>query len=569
MDFKNEVAKLVAEISEIDGETVCKYIETPPSREMGDYAFPCFRLSKDLRKPPHIIAADICAKVEKRLSEPAVSGYIKACRADGGYFNIFINRAAYMDGALAGIIRAGGGYGASDLGGGRKIIMEFSSPNVAKPFHIGHLCTTAIGSSLERIHRFIGYETVSVNHIGDWGTQFGKLVCAYRRWGDAEALAKDTMKELLRIYVRFHEEAKSAPELEDEARMLFLRLEEGDPGVVAQWKEFRDLSIAEFERIYRRLNVSFDAYDGESFYSDKMGEVVSILEERKLLQESEGAKIVDLSEFGLLPCIIIKSDGATIYATRDLAAAIYRKRAYDFYKNVYVVGMPQRLHFQQVFAILGLMGFEWSKDCVHVGYGHVRFPDRKMATREGEVIELKEVLDESVKRAAAMMDEGRKLDDPQRVAEAVGVGAVIYTFLKNGREHDFVFKWEEMLDINGDSGPYLQYTYARVSSVMRLAGAMPEEADYSRLAADEEYEIVDLLNAFPGAVVDAADKYEPSILARHIMWIAHAFNKFYNQYKILDSEDGLRNARLHLCRAVRTVLGNGLYLLGIQALEQM
>jgi arginyl-tRNA synthetase len=300
-----------------------------------------------------------------------------------------------------------------------------------------------------------------------------------------------------------------------------------------------------------------------------MGEVIEMLKERGLLIESDGAQIVDLSEYGVTPCIILKSDGATIYATRDLAAAIYRKRVYDFDKCVYVVGMPQALHFRQVFTILGLMGFEWSKDCVHVGYGHIRLPDRKIATREGETIDCEEGLDEAVKRAAAMSDGGRNLEDPQKVAEAVGIGAIVYTLLKNGREHDIVFKWEEMLDIEGDSGPYLQYTYARASSVLRRAGAAPEKADYAFLAADEEYEIADALNAFPKTVIDAADKYEPSILARHIFAIARAFNKFYNQYKILDSEPGVREARLHLCMAVRSVLGKGLYLLGIVAVDQM
>jgi len=569
MDYKNILAGLLAEAAGIDRQFARDNFEVPPTRAMGDYAFPCFKLSKMLRKPPGAIAADMAERLNERLREPSYVKYISSCRADGGYLNVVINRATYMERALTEITAAGESYGASDMGAGKKIVMEYSSPNVAKPFHIGHLCTTMIGNSLDRIFNFLSYKTISVNHIGDWGTQFGKLICAYRRWGDPDALAADTMAELLRVYVRFHKEVKNAPELDDEARATFLRLEEGDPGVVAQWKEFCDLSMKEFERIYGRLSVRFDSYCGESFYQDKMSEVIGLLEARGLLKESDGAKIVDLSEYGLTPCIILKSDGATIYATRDLAAAIYRSRVYAFDKCVYVVGMPQALYFRQIFTILKLLGFEWHKDCVHVGYGHVRFPDRKMATREGETVELEEVLDEAIKRASAMTDAERKLDDPQKVAEAVGIGAIVYNFLKNGREHDFIFKWDEMLDIEGDSGPYLQYTCARASSVLRRAGEMPETADYTLLTADEEYEIVDLLNAYPDVILDAADKYEPSILARHVFAIARAFNKFYNSHKILDSAPGLREARLRLCGAVRAVLGKGLYLLGIEALDQM
>jgi len=470
---------------------------------------------------------------------------------------------------LSDIAEAGERYGSSEIGGGKKIVVEYSAPNVAKPIHVGHLYSTALGNSIKRLYDFIGYDTVSVNHIGDWGTQFGKAICAYRRWGDAEALAKDAIHELLRVYVRFHAEAKAAPELDDEARNYFLRLEQGEPGIVAQWKEFCDLSIAVLEKIYRRLGVSFDSYAGESFYSDKMGEIVELLGEKGLLTESDGAKIVDLSEYGITPCIILKSDGATIYATRDLAAALYRKRTYDFHKNIYVVGLPQTLHFRQIFTILGLMGYEWSKDCVHVGHGYVRLPGRKMATREGESIDLDDLLNEAVKRAKSMMDEERGLEDPEATAETVGVGAIIYSFLRIGRDRDMVFTWEDMLDLKGDSGPYLQYTCARASSVLRKAGEMPESADYPALNEGEEYELAVMLGMFPDVVLDAAEKYEPSILSRHIFATAQAYNKFYNMHNILDSGSGVREARLHLCRAVRSVLGAGLSLLGISALDKM
>ncbi|MCL2058023.1 MAG: arginine--tRNA ligase [Oscillospiraceae bacterium] len=569
MIFKNEVAGLVAAANGIDNETVVHGLEVPPSREMGDFAFPCFKLSKELKKSPAEIAKDMADALDKRLAKPEYNRYIASCRAEGGYLNVFINRAAFMEQSLTEISQAGGRYGSSDHGAGKKIVIDYSAPNVAKPFHVGHLCSTAIGGAIKRIYDFLGYETVSVNHIGDWGTQFGKLICAYRRWGDAKALAADTMNELLRVYVLFHKEAKDMPELEDEAREMFLRLEQGEPDIVAQWKEFRDFSITEFERLYKRLGISFDTYDGESFYIDKMGEVVELLEARSLLVESEGARVVDLSAHGLIPYIIIKSDGATIYATRDLAAALYRKRTYDFDKNIYVVGSPQKLHFNQLFTVLGLMGYDWVSDCVHVSFGQVRLPGRKMATREGEIIELEELLDESVKRAAAMIDEGRGVGDPAMVAEAVGVGAIVYAFLKNGRERDMVFKWDEMLDTDGDSGPYLQYTYARASSVLQKAGGVPERADYAKLAEAEEFELTVALSLLPDAIADAADKYEPSILTRRIFGIARAFNKLYNMHSFIDSPLGVREARLHLCRATRELLGTGMRLLGITALEQM
>jgi len=569
MYFKNEIAGLMEASAGIDKGFAEKYLEIPPLREMGDFAFPCFRLSKEFRKPPHVIAGEMNEKMSQKLGEPEYGKYIASCRAEGGYFNISVNRPAYINQVLSDMLGAGGAYGSSGIGGGKRIVVDYSAPNIAKPFHVAHLCSTVIGGSIARLYDFLGYKTVSVNHIGDWGTQFGKLICAYRRWGDADALEKDTMNELLRVYVRYHNEVKAAPELDDEARNLFLKLEEGEPGVVAQWKEFRDFSINEFEKLYKRLNVAFDAYEGESFYMDKMGEVMELLDAKGLLVDSDGAKIVDLSEFGLTPCIILKSDGATIYATRDLAAALYRKRAYDFYKNIYEVGLTQSLHFKQIFAVLKLLGFEWSSDCVHVGHGNMRLPGGKMATREGRVVELESILDEAVKRAASMMDGSRGLENPGEVAEAVGVGAIVYAFLKNGREKDSVFSWDELLDLEGDSGPYLQYTCARASSVLRKAGDMPAGADYAKLTENEEFELICLLGAFPDIIRDAAEKYEPSILARHILAVARAFNKMYNAHKIIDSAPGVREARLHLCKAARVQLGSGLKLLGIAAPDKM
>ncbi|MDR1439865.1 MAG: arginine--tRNA ligase [Clostridiales bacterium] len=653
MDYKLVIAGLIADAAGLDGldrETAHGFMEIPPDRAMGDYALPCFRLSRLLRRAPQQIAEELRQKLDAKARAPEYS-LISGCEVAGGYLNVFVNKAEYIGAIMRGIMRNPERYGASDIGSGKRVLVEFSSPNIAKPFHIGHMFSTVVGNAIERIYGFLGYETVALNHVGDWGTQFGKLISAYMRLGDADALENDAIAELLRVYVLFHKEAKARPELDDEARGYFLQLERGEPQVKALWQKFRDLSIKEFGKVYRRLGVKFDSYAGESFYSDKMGEVVAALERKGLLSDSEGAKIVDLSAQNLQPMIIIKSDGATIYATRDLAAAIYRKREYDFYRNIYVVGIPQSLHFRQVFATLGLMGYEWSRDCVHIGFGLVKFPDRQMATREGEVIFLDDVLNESVRRAAQLMDAERGVAEPEKVAELVGIGAIVYTFLKNGRERDIVFSWDEMLDLEGDSGPYVQYTYARASSVLRKAGAsaagtaaagasLPagagsaagteagaasgleasapvseagaapgleadtagsdasapvsetsaagseasaapgseagaapaaaqSEPDYALLSEPEEYALAVLLNGFSEAILDAAQKYEPSILARHVAAIARAFNKFYHFHKILDAPPGLREARLQLCRASRALIGTGLSLLGIAAPEQM
>lgn len=563
MDFKIEIAKKIAEQTGLEANWIAGLLEVPPESRLGDYAFPCFQLAKTMRKAPPMIASELLGKIDK-------GEIIDRIEAVGGYLNFFLNKSAYMAAVLKDIEGAGGKYGASDMGKGKTVVVEFSSPNIAKPFHVGHLCSTVIGSSVEKIYRYLGYKTERLNHLGDWGTQFGKLISAYKRWGNEEDLQKEPIKELLRIYVKFHDEAEKQPQLEDEAREYFKKLEDSEPETVAMWKRFMDLSLMEFKKIYDTLGIEFDSYAGESFYSDKMDEVVKILDEKGLLEESQNARVVNLEDLNMPPCIIVKSDGASIYATRDLAAALYRKRTYNFDKCIYVVGTPQALHFKQVFTVLKKAGFEWYKDCVHIGFGLVKFADKKLSTRSGDVVFLEDVLNESVNKTLSVIESNNPgLENKEEVAQKVGIGAVVYTFLKNGRERDMVFSWEEMLDFDGESGPYVQYAYARGKSILRRAGEYSADVDYSLLGADEEFQLVKLLEGFKDAVVDAADKYEPSIVNRHITTIARAYNKFYNTCPVLTAEEGVKAARLKLTEATSSVIKAGLELLGIEVVERM
>jgi len=450
--------------------------------------------------------------------------------------------------------------------------VEYSSPNIAKPFHIGHLFSTAVGHSLSRIYKQLGYKVESLNHLGDWGTQFGKLICAYKKWGDSEVIAKDPINELLKIYVKFHEEAEANPALEDEAREYFKKLESGDEEATGLWQHFRDLSLVEFKRVYDMLGVSFDSYAGESFYTDKMPEVVDILREKNLLEESNGAQVVDLSELNEPPCIILKSDGATIYATRDIAAALYRHRTYDFHKNIYVVGTPQALHFKQIFAVMNKAGWEFAKDCVHVNFGLVKFPDKKLSTRHGDVVFLEDVLNESVNKTLEIIKENSpSIENPEEVSQKIGIGAILYTFLKNSREKDIVFSWDSMLDFEGESAPYVQYSYARGKSILRRSNITARDADFSLVTTDEEYALVSQLNGFLDAVKDAAEKNEPFYVNRYVTNLARQFNKFYNNCPILkdDVDENVKKARLALVEASCHVIKSALYLLGIDTVESM
>lgn len=566
--MKKYIAEKIAQLTELDLDTVIQAIEVPPDEKMGDLAFPCFPLARVMRKAPPKIAAELAEKFNS-------DEYISEARAEGGYLNFFLNRAKYAEDIVKRAHDAGENWGKSDIGGGKTVLVEYSSPNIAKPFHIGHLFSTAVGNSLARIYKHLGYNVQSLNHLGDWGTQFGKLICAYKKWGSREVIEKDPINELLKIYVKFHDEAKEHPELEDEARGYFKKLEDGDKEATELWTYFKDVSLMEFKRVYDMLGVKFDSYNGEAFYSDKMDEVVKILDEKGLLTESDGAMVVDLSQLDMPPCIILKSDGATIYATRDIAAALYRHRTYDFYKNIYVVGTPQALHFKQIFAVMKKAGWEWSNDCVHVGFGLVKLPGKKMATRSGDVVFLEDVLNESVEKTKEIISKNSPdMEDKDDVAKKIGIGAILYTFLKNSREKDIVFSWDTMLDFEGESAPYCQYGYARGRSILRKANDMGidySDADVSRLTSDDAYALIKHIAAFSDAVKTAADKNEPFYINRYVTNLTKLFNKFYNTNPVLksdvDEED--KKARLYLVDTVCTISRTALNLLGIETVESM
>lgn len=563
MDYKKKIAELIKEHVDLDLDKIEGLIEIPPRPEMGDYAFPCFQLAKVMRKAPNMISGELAENINK-------DGFEKVEQL-GPYVNFFVDKGVFSKNTIEKVLEEGDNYGASNIGEGKNVCVEYSSPNIAKPFHVGHLFTTAIGNALYKMYKKEGYNAIGINHLGDWGTQFGKLISAYHRWVDEEALEADPIKELLRIYVKFHDEAEKDPSLEDEGRAYFKALENGDPEAEALWKRFRDLSLKEFERVYDILGVNFDSYNGEAFYNDKMEVVVNELKEKKLLVESNGAQVVMLEDYNMPPCIVLKADGASIYATRDLAAAMYRKKTYDFYKSIYVVGTPQALHFKQVFKVLELAGHEWANDCVHVGFGLVKFADRKLSTRKGEVVLLDDLIRESVEKTLEVINEKNpELENKEEVAKKIGVGAVIFTYLKNSREKDIVFDWKEILSFDGETGPYVQYAYARAKSILRRAEGISKEVDYSKLASKEEFELVKTLDNFKNQILLALDKLEPSIVTRYTIEVAKAFNKFYNAHSILNLEDEvLKATRLKLVEASAQVIKNGLDLLGIDVVEKM
>jgi arginyl-tRNA synthetase len=563
MDYKLLIAERVSGISGLEVEKILNLIEIPPKPEMGDYAFPCFQLSKAMRKAPNMIAADIKDKINS-------DGFEKI-ESMGPYLNFFVDKGYLAKDTVEAVTAQGDKYGWTNTGKGKNVVIDFSSPNIAKPFHVGHLYSTVVGNSLYKIMASQGYNSISVNHLGDWGTQFGKLIVAYKRWIDEEALEKEPIKELLRIYVKFHSEAEKDPSLEDLARSYFKRLEDGGEEEIALWQKIKDVSLKEFNRVYDMLNIKFDSYAGESFYNDKMEAVVQEIKDKNLLTESKGALIVDLEKFNMPPCLIMKSDGATIYATRDLTAAKYRKKTYDFYKNIYVVGTPQALHFKQIFTVLKLMGYDWADDCVHVGFGLVKFADKKLATRTGDVIFLEDLLNEAVTRSLQLIEEkNANLENKEEVAKKIGIGAVVFTYLKNNRERDIVFSWDDMLNFEGETGPYVQYAYARGRSILRKAGVFSSAPDYSKLVSKDEFELAKLLSGLNNAIVSAIAKYEPSMVTRYVVEVAKAFNKFYNLYPIMSCEDeGLKAARLKLVEASTIVIKNALSMLGIEVVEKM
>ena len=563
MDYKKKVVELIKSQVDMDLETIEKLIEIPPKPEMGDFAFPCFQLAKAFRKAPNMIAEELKDKLD-------TEGFEKI-ESLGPYLNFFVDKSTFTKNTLEKIIAEGDSYGSSNIGEGKTICVEYSSPNIAKPFHVGHLFTTAIGNSLYKLFKKEGYTVEGINHLGDWGTQFGKLISAYKRWGNEEALEKDAIAELLRIYVKFHDEAEKDPSLEDEGRAYFKALEDGDKEAQALWTRFRDLSLKEFERVYDIFNVKFDSYAGEAFYNDKMDVVVDELREKGLLVESNGAQVVMLDEYNMPPCIVLKADGASIYATRDLAAAMYRKKKYDFDKCIYVVGTPQALHFKQVFKVLELAGHEWAKDCIHVGFGLVKFADRKLSTRKGEVILLDDLIRESIDKTLEVINEKNpNLENKEEVAKKIGVGAVVFTYLKNSREKDIVFDWKEMLSFEGETGPYVQYSYARANSILSRAGEINETPDFSKLNSKEEFELIKTLENFNKNIHLATEKLEPSVITRYVIEVAKLFNKFYNNHSVLNLEDkSLMAARLTLVKATCQVIKNALELIGIEVVEKM
>ena len=562
MDYKKKIAELINSKVDLEVEKIEQLIEIPPKPEMGDYAFPCFQLSKVMRKAPNMIAEELKNQLNSE-------GFEKIENL-GPYINFFVDKGEFSKNTIEKILKEKDDYGKSNIGEGKTVCVEYSSPNIAKPFHVGHLFTTAIGNALYKMFKAEGYNTVGINHLGDWGTQFGKLISAYKRWVDEEALEKNPIDELLRIYVKFHKEAEKDPSLEDEGRAYFKALESGDEEAHALWKRFRDLSLKEFQRVYDILGVKFDSLAGEAFYNDKMDVVIDMLKEKNLLVESNGAQVVMLEDYNMPPCIILKGDGASIYATRDLAAALYRKKTYDFYKSIYVVGTPQALHFKQVFKVLELAGKDWAKDCIHVGFGLVKFADRKLSTRNGEIVLLDDLLNQSITKTADIIKDNESIENKEEVAKKIGVGAVIFTYLKNSREKDIVFYWNEILSTEGETGPYVQYAYARAKSILRRAENVSANVDYSKLNSKEEFELIKTLESFNKYILLALDKLEPSVLTRYVIEVAKGFNRFYNAHSVLNLEDEvLKATRLKLVEASSQVIKNGLALLGIDVVEKM
>ena len=538
-------------------------LAVPPNREMGDYAFPVFRLAKALRMAPPMIARTLCEKWQ--------SPEVARVEPVNGYVNFFLNRVNFAKETLDAVLAQGERFGSSDMGAGKTVCIDYSSINIAKRFGVGHLSTTMIGHSLKRIHDFLGYKTVGINHLGDWGTQFGKMIYAYKTWGTREEIEEKGVTELLRLYVKFHEEAEKDPTLDDLGRAWFKKIEDHDEEAIAIWEWFKDITLKDAARVYALLGVEFDSYAGEAFYNDKMDVVIDELREKGLLTISEGASVVDLEEDKMPPCIILRSDGATLYATRDLAAAVYRKNVYDFDKCLYVVAYQQDLHFRQLFRVLEKMEKHWAKDCVHVSFGMISFEGQAFSTRKGRVVYLEDVLNQAMQKALDIINEkSPNLEDKETVARQVGIGAVIYSDLSAGRIKDIDFSFERALNFDGETGPYVQYTHARCCSVLRKAAEMAlPEMDYAGLDDDEAQHLLRLISRFPDVVKDAADKYEPSMITHAVTDIAQAYNKFYYEHRVLDAEPAVSAARVALTKAVKDVIKTGLWLIGIEAPERM
>ena len=564
-DFKVAIANCLKEkIEDLTLEEIVALIEVPPNKEMGDFAFPCFRLAKVFRKAPNMIAADLAESIEAKDE-------ISKVMPLGGYVNFFVNKSQLAENVIKDVLTKKENYGHSDLGQGKAVVIDFSSPNIAKPFHIGHIRTTVIGNALYKIYDSQGYNVVRVNHLGDYGTQFGKLIVAFKLWGSKEAVEANPIPELLKLYIQFHDEAEKKPEMEDEARAWFTKLENGDEEAKALWQWFRDESLKEFARVYDLLDIEFDSYAGESFYSDKMDTVIEQIKEKGLLQESQGTNVVDLEEYNMPPALITKNDGSTLYMTRDLAAAIYRKNTYDFDKCIYVVGSQQALHFQQLFKVLELMGFEWSKDLIHVPFGMVALEEGTMSTRKGRVVFLEDVLKQAIEKTKeTVLSKNPNAKNVDEISKQVGVGAVVFQELSNSRVKDYTFSWERTLSFEGETGPYVQYTHARCCAVLRKANEeVTTDINYDLLSDGDAAEVLKVIGSFNKSILSAMRRNEPHIVTRFVLDLAQAFNKFYHDNPILVEDEELRKARLALVAGTRQTLENGLGILGMHAPERM
>jgi arginyl-tRNA synthetase len=573
MNYKQLLAaQLGSRLEGVDKEAIAELIEYPPNPQMGDLSMPCFRLSKQLRRAPQAIAEELAASWQEH---PAV----RRVEAVSGYFNVFLQPGHLATSVIGEILEQKERYGSQNIGQGRNIVIDFSSPNIAKTFHIGHLRSTMIGNAIYKIHEFLGYNCVGINHLGDWGTQFGKLIVAYKLWGEQSAVEAEGIGELQRLYIKFHDEAEQNPELDNEARSWFVKLEQGDEGATKLWKWFVEISLKEFEKMYELLGVTFDSYAGESFYNDKMAAIVEELKDKKLLEEDEGAQLVRLDAFNMPPALMIKKDGGTLYHTRDVTAAVYRQKTYDFEKCIYITDAGQSLHFQQWFKVIELMGYGWYDKLVHVPFGKVSLEGAKLSTRKGNVIRLEELLTQAIDKTREIIDQKNpNLDNKEETARDVGVGAIIFSDLSNNRIKDIVFSWEEALNFEGETGPYVQYTHARASSVLRKAGdrvsgeQLPielKEQDAGLLDQAAEQGLLKQLYVFKERVEQSMMKLEPSIVSRYMVDLAQSFNRFYHESPILVEDAALRQARLALVRSTQITIQNGLNLIGLQAPEKM
>ena len=561
--MRNKVIDLLDQtIEELDKEKIDGILEIPPKDDMGDFAFPCFQLAKVFRKAPNMIATELAEKI------PA-SDDVSKVEAMGPYVNFFLNKENYVKEVLA---KVNDTYGTQEIGKGKTVCIYYSSPNIAKNFHVGHLRTTIIGNSLYHIFDKLGYHVERINHLGDWGTQFGKLIVAYKKWGSKEAVEEKGIPELLRIYVKFHEEAEKDDTLNDQAREWFAKMEKGDEEALSIWEWFKDISMVEYKRIYKMLNMDFDHYTGESFYRDKTAAVVEELKEKNLLKESEGAMIVDLDEYDMAPCLVMKKDGSSIYATRDLAAIFYRKKEYNFDKCIYVTGLEQKLHFAQVFKVVELMGYEWAKEnLIHVPYGLVSLEGGKLSTRSGNIVYAEDILKESVSKIREIIAEKNPdLKDKEDVAQKVGIGAIIFNDLYNQRIKDVTFTWEKIHSFDGETGPYVQYTYARAASVLRKTGITEVgDIDASLVTDETSVALLKEIERFPEVIKVAADRLEPSVVSRYVMGVAQSFNRFYHENQCNVEDQKLKEARVKIVILAKQVIKDALELLGIQCPEQM